>query len=188
MRCADKRCARSAYCVYIALLALNGVSEAFVRAAITPTQQATLNMWLVAISATQVGASILLLQNYAAVGLVYANCIGMVLRLSYSLLFVRSFFSPPFELRSVLPSRALMLYLLVARVLLTLNLFGCSPDSVRLYGGMLPSLACLPHGASGVALVAGAIAVVYRFDHDWLRDIQRIWKGRKGNDCKCVYS
>lgn len=173
----------SAYCLYIALLALNGVSEAFVRAAITPAQQASLNGWLVAISAVQVGSSIVMLRQHASAGLVYASCIGMALRLAYSLRFVQSHFVPAaFELRTIIPSRALMAYLLLARVLLSLDWFHCGAGgATRLYGGLAPSLACLLHGGAGAVLFVGAVAVVYRFDRDWLRDVQRIWRGRKGD-------
>jgi len=81
----------SAYCGYILLMALNGVSEAFVSAVISTRELRHYNLWLVLCSALYVAACAALLR-FGALGLIAANCANMALRIGYSAWFIRRFF------------------------------------------------------------------------------------------------
>jgi oligosaccharide translocation protein RFT1 len=170
-----------AYCLYITLLAVNGVTEAFVRATITPAQQSSLNGWLVLISGAQVVSSITLLHRFGATGLVYANCVGIGLRLLYSLRYIGQFIrgNSALHLRQALPSVGLMLYLVAARLALTFAPVECSlPNSGGRVVSWLPSPACLMHGALGAALLLGALGFVYLFERAWVVQLQALWRGQ----------
>jgi oligosaccharide translocation protein RFT1 len=82
------------YCYYVPLLAINGVTEAFVAATASNTtlniQSAFMMAWFIAFSAsTYVFMHIMKL---GASGLVYANCINMSLRIIFNSYFIKSYF------------------------------------------------------------------------------------------------
>jgi oligosaccharide translocation protein RFT1 len=84
----------SNYCYYIPLLALNGVSEAFVAAtASTSTlnlQSALMGVWFVAFAASTY--LFMEVMRLGASGLVFANCINMGSRIAFNTYFIRSYF------------------------------------------------------------------------------------------------
>ena len=162
-----------AYCGYVGLLGLNGVSEAFVRAAISPAQQYRLNGILVTFSILHVAACYVLLDYFhGSLGLVYANCLGMVLRLFYSAHFVQNYFSEfGFPWRSALPSVPVLVWLLVARV----SLDYASPF---LCLGWRQS-GCWMLVALGGAFFLGTLVLLYVFDRAWLLELRDFWRGRK---------
>lgn len=97
------------YCYYIPLLALNGVTEAFVASVATEAQVHRQSAWMGAFSLTFAVSGFLFLRvlGLGAAGLVYANCINMASRIVWSLAFTRSFFNArnvPFSVSSLRPS------------------------------------------------------------------------------------
>lgn len=83
------------YCYYIPLLALNGVSEAFVAAVADNTQLYAQSIWMGGFSAAFAGSAYLFLRvlQLGAKGLVWANCVNMACRIVFNLSFVKSFFA-----------------------------------------------------------------------------------------------
>lgn len=83
------------YCYYIPLLALNGVSEAFVAAVADNTQLYTQSIWMGGFFAAFAGSAYLFLRvlEMGAKGLVWANCVNMGCRILFNLSFVKSFFA-----------------------------------------------------------------------------------------------
>ncbi|KAF2436303.1 Rft-1-domain-containing protein [Tothia fuscella] len=99
----------SRYCYYIPLLAINGVTEAFVAAVATNAELRTQSLLMGAFFAGFAGAAYIFLGilKMGAVGLVYANCVNMALRVLYNTGFIRGYFDAheqPIGFRSVLPS------------------------------------------------------------------------------------
>ncbi|KAL8993965.1 MAG: hypothetical protein Q9169_005955 [Polycauliona sp. 2 TL-2023] len=82
----------AAYCYYIPLLAVNGILEAFVSAAATPKELRVQSVWMIAFSAAFVGTGFLLLNTWGqgAHGLVVANAVNMLCRITWSWQFVES--------------------------------------------------------------------------------------------------
>jgi len=101
----------AAYCYYIPLLALNGVTEAFVAATATTselrTQSGLMALWF---GAFAIVAWLLLgVWRMGAEGLVWANCVNMALRVMWNLSFVKGFFAKygaELKLRTALPEVA----------------------------------------------------------------------------------
>jgi oligosaccharide translocation protein RFT1 len=83
------------YCYYIPLLALNGVSEAFVAAVADNKQLYTQSIWMGGFFAAFAGSAYLFLRvlELGAKGLVWANCVNMACRIVFNLSFVKSFFA-----------------------------------------------------------------------------------------------
>lgn len=84
----------SAYCYYIPLLAINGVTEAFVQSVATERELAKQSAWMGLFSGLFAGAGwvFLGLLGWGAKGLVVANSVGMVLRVLWSGVFIGSYF------------------------------------------------------------------------------------------------
>jgi oligosaccharide translocation protein RFT1 len=75
-----------AYCYYIPLLAINGITEAFVAATASETklylQSGMMGIWFVAFAASTYGFVSVL--GMGAVGLIWSNCLNMALRVLFN--------------------------------------------------------------------------------------------------------
>lgn len=82
------------YCYCIPLLAINGVSEAFVAATASTKELHWQSIWMGAFSAGFIASAYVFLRvlNLGAKGLVWANCVNMGLRIVFNLTFVKGFF------------------------------------------------------------------------------------------------
>ncbi len=169
-----------AYCALVALLGLNGVAEAFVRAAISPAQQYRLNLLLLLVAAAQMGAALLLLRGMGGEGLVWANCLGTALRLAYALPFISSAL-PGFSWRAALPAWPVAAVLALARAALSLLAPQlCVPGGERLLGGRLPGPPCWLLAGAGAGCGLLGLACVALFDRQWLAEMRGIWRAKSG--------
>ena len=82
------------YCFYLPLLAINGITEAFVSAVATKSEINRQSTWMLFFSAIFAGSAFYLLavKDSGAHGLVYANCINMATRIFWSLGFITRYF------------------------------------------------------------------------------------------------
>lgn len=82
------------YCYYIPLLALNGVTEAFVAAVASNAELRGQSVWMGVFFAGFASSAYLFLGvlEMGAQGLVYANCVNMLLRIVWGLSFIRRYF------------------------------------------------------------------------------------------------
>lgn len=82
------------YCYYIPLLAINGVTEAFVAAVATNSDLYRQSLWMSGFFAGFAASAYVFLRvlELGAKGLVWANCVNMGLRILFNLHFVKGFF------------------------------------------------------------------------------------------------
>ncbi|KAI1455596.1 Rft-1-domain-containing protein [Annulohypoxylon moriforme] len=82
------------YCLYIPLLAINGVAEAFVSSVATESEVHQQSLWMGAFSLAFGVAGFVSLRvlELGAAGLVYANCINMLCRIVWSGTFISQYF------------------------------------------------------------------------------------------------
>ncbi|KAI9885752.1 MAG: hypothetical protein M1823_002430 [Watsoniomyces obsoletus] len=82
------------YCYYIPLLAINGVTEAFVSAVATPGELNRQSIWMFAFSIGFAGAGYVFLRvlDWGAQGLVWANVVNMLFRIIWSGAFITRYF------------------------------------------------------------------------------------------------
>ncbi|KAI1006626.1 hypothetical protein K3495_g1600 [Podosphaera aphanis] len=81
------------FCCYIPLLAINGLTEAFVSCATSEAEVHRQTAWMVAFSAAFAGSAVLFLRTWdlGPQGLVYANSLNMILRVIWATTFIRSY-------------------------------------------------------------------------------------------------
>lgn len=81
------------YCYYIPFLGFNGITEAFVSSAASPSELRKQTGWMGTFSASFVLAAYAFLKigNMGAQGLVWANIVNMVVRTTWSYLFINSY-------------------------------------------------------------------------------------------------
>ncbi|OQO15444.1 hypothetical protein B0A51_16891 [Rachicladosporium sp. CCFEE 5018] len=97
------------YCYYIPLLAINGVSEAFVAATASTKDLRRQSIWMGVFFAGFAGSAYAFMRmlGHGAEGLIYANCVNMVLRIVFNLDYVKSYFTErkiDFDMASLLPT------------------------------------------------------------------------------------
>jgi oligosaccharide translocation protein RFT1 len=111
--------ALAAYVYYIPLLAINGLTEAFVASVATESQVHLQSMWMMAFTVL-FGASgyvFLSVLDWGAVGLVWANGINMAGRITWAVWFIRRYFAERgarWEVTALLPSSLAVLAAAVA--------------------------------------------------------------------------
>ncbi|KAM8914710.1 man(5)GlcNAc(2)-PP-dolichol translocation protein RFT1 isoform 1-T2 [Spinachia spinachia] len=111
------------YSCYVLLLAVNGVTECFVFAAMSQEEVDKYNFVMLALSVSFLLLSYLLTWWAGSVGFILANCLNMGLRILHSVLYIhRCFGSTQWKpLRGLLPSPLLILALAVSAVVTSLS-------------------------------------------------------------------
>ncbi|KAH0562264.1 hypothetical protein GP486_003037 [Trichoglossum hirsutum] len=99
----------STYCYYIPLLALNGVTEAFISSVATGTELHKQSVWMSVFSLGFAGAGYMFLRvlGWGAQGLVWANFVNMALRILWSTIFIAGYLQRnggSLELSSIMPN------------------------------------------------------------------------------------
>jgi oligosaccharide translocation protein RFT1 len=167
------------YCVYVLLIAVNGVSEAFVHATISPEQNGRLNIVLTALSAAYLALTAVLGAWLGPAGLIAANCLNMAARIGYSAYYARAYFRPlrTFRLLSLVPN---------GRVLLAFAMcFGATRASLRAIAPAAASTSSKSHAvhvAVGAACLGAVAAVVWCTERTAVRDMRAMWTSRRKTD------
>lgn len=96
------------YCIYIPLLAINGLTEAFVSSVATESEVNHQSIWMLAFSAGFAGAAYFFLGvlDLGAEGLVWANTLNMAFRIIWSTVFIASYMkrhNTQLEFTAILP-------------------------------------------------------------------------------------
>ncbi|XP_020030841.2 man(5)GlcNAc(2)-PP-dolichol translocation protein RFT1 [Castor canadensis] len=98
------------YCLYVLLLAINGVTECFTFAAMTKEEVDRYNFTMLALSSSFLVLSYLLTRWCGSVGFILANCFNMGIRITQSLRFIHHYYqgSPHRPLAGLLLSPVLL--------------------------------------------------------------------------------
>lgn len=93
------------YCYYIPLLAINGVSEAFVSATASTKELRRQSIWMGAFSVAFAASAYLFLRvlQMGAKGLVLANCVNMASRILFNMSFVKYYFGQRDVVSTLIP-------------------------------------------------------------------------------------
>eukprot|EP00879_Flechtneria_rotunda_P022624 GHRR01023891.1.p1 GENE.GHRR01023891.1~~GHRR01023891.1.p1 ORF type:complete len:331 (+),score=118.29 GHRR01023891.1:1424-2416(+) len=125
------------YTCYLLLLAVNGITEAFVHAVLDPPALKSSNALLVVFTAAHVVCSLVLVKAGGAAGLVLADTLNMALRIAYSTWYIGKYFSkvPGFSILQLLPSsQTVLTCCLVSAVLATSNHHFMAPKALQQQG------------------------------------------------------
>lgn len=144
----------SAYCFYIVFVAINGSTEAFVHAIGNEKTIRRFNWWLLLFSVSHLCASVLLFDQ-GALGLIFASCLSMGMRIVFSLNYI---------CRKTSETNQVKLWMLFPRFL-TLLCFLVSTFTVawserRFYDGFTSWTGMILHVAVGSICLACTIACI----------------------------
>ncbi|XP_040058662.2 man(5)GlcNAc(2)-PP-dolichol translocation protein RFT1 isoform X1 [Gasterosteus aculeatus] len=144
------------YSCYVLLLAVNGVTECFVFAAMSQQEVDKYNFVMLALSVSFLLLSYVLTWWAGSVGFILANCLNMGLRISHSVLYIRRCFGSTQwkPLRGLLPSPLLILALAVSALVTSLSEVVLCCD-----GGWLLRLVHIGVGALCLLTVCVAVLV-----------------------------
>ncbi|CAL8335567.1 unnamed protein product [Lota lota] len=135
------------YSCYVLMLAVNGVTECFVFAAMSQEEVDQYNVVMLALSVSFLLLSYVLTWWAGAVGFILANCLNMGLRILHSLVYIQRYFQagPWAPLRGLLPSPALLLALALSAVVTALSegAFCCDGGWLRRLAHMAVGALCL---------------------------------------------
>ncbi|KAI0438596.1 Rft-1-domain-containing protein [Xylaria telfairii] len=165
------------YCLYIPLLAVNGVAEAFVSSVATKSEVHRQSLWmgLFSLAFAIAGFVSLRVLDLGAVGLVYANAINMLCRIIWSGAFISQYFGRngvEFEWGQLVPNGTALYVLGTATLWGTLSRVGISVGNIS------------SHVFKDLVIV-GALAVPYvgliaYAERRYLMDCYRSLRGRRG--------
>uniref|UniRef100_A0A8C4XF20 Protein RFT1 homolog n=1 Tax=Erpetoichthys calabaricus TaxID=27687 RepID=A0A8C4XF20_ERPCA len=82
------------YCLYVLLLAVNGVTECFTFAVMSKEEVDRYNFVMLALSICFLCFSYFLTWWHGSVGFILANCLNMALRIAHSIHFIQRYFAP----------------------------------------------------------------------------------------------
>lgn len=162
------------YCFYIPLLALNGISEAFVSSVASSSETHRQSVWMGAFSVTFGVAGFVFLRvlDLGAVGLVYANSINMLCRIIWSGTYITRWFGKrdvKFSWGDVLPSGLAVYFPSTAALWQAFILMGVSLGSVS------------SHVFRDIILVAGLalpyVGLVTFMERHYLNECYRSFRG-----------
>lgn len=159
------------YCLYIMLLAINGTTEAFLHAVGSNRQLLWSNASLVIFSVIYVSLNVILVKSAGVVGLVLANSINMMLRITYSVIFIWRFFkdSLSFHIRHWLPSFKVLAVFCIAGVLTRI-----SERKLVDHENFFPSAAV--HVSMGFAWLAVLSTMIYQYERGFIRQMINLRK------------
>jgi oligosaccharide translocation protein RFT1 len=162
------------YCAYLVLVAVNGITEAFVHAVGSAQALKSLNAWLMLFSLAYVVAAVALF-HLRARGLILANMLSMLLRIAFSVHFITRWRAPGSGV-AVRPAA-------LAPSTLSLAGFAAAALATRaseraLYGARLGSLqAAAAHVAIGAACLAALAALLALVSEKQLgRDLRQLYR------------
>lgn len=173
----------SAYCGYVLLLALNGISEAFVHAVLDHRGLQQSNMLLLAFSAAHLAACGALVRRHGALGLVAADSLNMALRIAYSGWCMRRFFArlPGFSLARLLPAPQTLAACAAAAAVTAASQAAFMAGAT---GAAVPQRAFLRlaamHVGVGVACLAAVAAMVVKAERATIRQVLAMRRVARG--------
>ncbi|KAI8149701.1 Rft protein-domain-containing protein [Fennellomyces sp. T-0311] len=98
----------SAYCMYVPVMGINGITEAFVQAAASKSDLTTLSYYMIIFSACFMASGYLFMSvmELGAIGLVLANMVNLSIRIAYSWSYITRYFgnNPSLKIRHWFPS------------------------------------------------------------------------------------
>eukprot|EP00123_Amoebidium_parasiticum_P021819 comp7428_c1_seq1/m.3099 comp7428_c1_seq1/g.3099 ORF comp7428_c1_seq1/g.3099 comp7428_c1_seq1/m.3099 type:complete len:574 (-) comp7428_c1_seq1:73-1794(-) len=171
------------YCVYVLLLALNGVGECFVSAASNPSELDVYNRLMVVFSVVFLVSSLIFTRSsLGAAGFIAGNCVNMSMRISYAVVFIRRYFrkalpDAPSPLLAVLPDIRLAVALGASAAVTWMSALWLEEQEA--HTSSLPHryrLRAIHIAVGAVCLLATAAIAAWK-EKEFFRDLRSLWKG-----------
>ena len=167
------------YSIYIVLLAVNGITEAFIHAVLDSKGLQQTNYLLVLFSAAHIAALVVCIRASGATGLILADGINMMIRIATSLFYIQRHFYrslPSFSLTSLMPGRFTLVAFSVACIVCLASehvFLGPirSSNSPSASSQFLKLATC--HIGIGVFCLAAVGGILFRTERDLVRQIKQ---------------
>lgn len=183
----------SAFCVYTAFLAANGITEAFVYAvASSATDLGRLGAAHTVVGTLFAGLAPLAVARYGTVGLVAANCLAMGCRTIYSVVFAGRYFAKlrhePLSkvlsqlLRSMAPRGVVMAAFALSYLVTKTSqaiMYQRLTEAKHEVGSRAWLILASQHVAVGGACVFGLSILGYMVEGNFRRSVTAIWSGKQ---------
>ncbi|XP_063436329.1 protein RFT1 homolog [Mytilus trossulus] len=148
------------FCVYVLILAINGIMECFHFALMNIAETDSYNKKMLLFSIVSLVSTLLIPQYFGGAGFIIANILTMMTRIFYSLLFIREFYhgTEYRPLKSLIPSIPFCISLIISSLIMKLSeSFFCCDQ------GLIFRLVHV--GIGGLSLL-GVIGVIYFTETD----------------------
>lgn len=169
------------HCAYIVLIAVNGVTECFVFAAMNKEQLDQHNRRLALFSVLFLLVSYLLTSLFGAVGFILANCFNMIARIGYSMSFISGYYAKTqyCPLHGMLPTGTVLGAAAFSYVVTMVSeaAFCCQAGFAYL----------LSHIAVGAMCLGMFLAVIYMQEKELVTFLKTCWLDKSlGKQCEKV--
>ncbi|XP_037284505.2 man(5)GlcNAc(2)-PP-dolichol translocation protein RFT1 [Rhipicephalus microplus] len=158
------------HCAYIVLIAINGVTECFVFAAMSKKQLDQHNRRLALFSVLFLFVAYLLTTLSGAVGFILANCFNMIARIGYSIYFISTYYAKTRyrPLHGILPSVRVLVTAVFSYLVTTISeaVFCC-------YAGFFYLLL---HAAIGALCLLVFLAAIYVEEKELIAFLKTCWR------------
>jgi oligosaccharide translocation protein RFT1 len=108
------------YCVYVLVIALNGITECFVTATMSQQEVNKYNRIMIGLSLLFLFSALALTRLAGSVGFIWANCLNMMARITHSVYFIYEYYSGTGQqpLKGLFPSKQVLVVLLVSFIVM----------------------------------------------------------------------
>lgn len=160
------------HCAYIVLIAINGITECFVFAAMSKEQLDQHNHRLALFSVLFLFVAYLLTTLFGAIGFILANCFNMIARVGYSTFFISAYYAKTQyrPLHGIFPSARVLGTAMFSYLVTTISeaMFCC-------YAGFIYLLL---HAAVGALCLFLSLAVIYIEEKELIAFLKTCWHDR----------
>jgi len=155
------------YFLYVAVIAINGITEAFVHAVASKDELKIFNFYLITFSVIYMVAATVFVRVLETSGLILANCINMGLRVAFSAFFIRNFFKTfaesKFSFESIWPKFPVLITFALSFVATSLSI----------------ELGLIRHILVGILSGISILAVIYFTDKQFCVNLWQLLRQRK---------
>jgi len=170
------------YCLYVGVMGINGITEAFVHAVATQPQLAKINWVLFVFAVLYLVVAKILIAAMGTPGLILANCFNMGLRIFYNWRFISNFLKQrgeeggvqKFRVNQLVPPSLVSGWCILSGVVGYLSW-------QRFDRGMPGLLGKAIHAGVGSILGVVFLALIYLLDRRFCNDLRVLVKKRKGD-------
>ncbi|KAH3887483.1 protein RFT1 homolog isoform X2 [Dreissena polymorpha] len=160
------------YCLYVLIIAVNGMTECFVFATMSKAQVDMYNQKMVVFSILFLLSSLFLTRHFGSVGFILANCLNMTARIVHSIYYIHNYFkdSEFNPLQKVIPSPMVLAALMMALfvTLFSETMFCCNRGLIFR----------LLHIAIGGLCLLSVLGVIYMQELSIIKFIKQQFKQR----------
>ena len=165
------------YCWYLLLLSINGITEAFVQ---SETPDKFYQIFLVIVTVIY-WFSVAHLMEMGVSGLIYANCINMMVRIAYNSWFIHLCHIPLSKTFTIIRSWQLFIALIISYFITNKSnqLFITNNEEYELFCNGKKLICYALHSGSAILCLLGIFGVLWKFERTFLLNTRHLMLGKR---------